>query len=114
MLKTIGTIGAVLFPLAAAPAASAALPLLSGSYLYTSDQFCQLGVAVTYGSAGTSVNVVKSVVAGCGSNEVQVGGGVLRFTQSSKYGNGPARINGFQVRGSSVLLTETGNGVTGT
>jgi hypothetical protein len=107
MLKSVIAAGAVLSVFAPL-SASVALPLLSGTYLYTNDEFCQLGVTVQNGSTSATGNLVKSVVVGGSSNETKLGGGVLSFVQGSTPGKGTASLNGFQAGGSSVVLTETG------
>jgi hypothetical protein len=106
MLKSVIAAGAVL--LIFAPLTASAVPLLSGTYLYTSDEFCQLGVTVQTASATATGSFVKSVVSSGGSNETKLGGGVLSFVQSGTPGKGTASINGYQAGGSSVLLTQTG------
>jgi hypothetical protein len=113
MLKIIGTIGAVLLPIAAAPAA---VPLLSGTYIYTSQKFCQMGVTVTYSKAtSTSGPFVKQVdtPANGPSNTISLDAGTLKFVQTAA-GSGSVTQNGFQGTGSPVLLTETGSGISGT
>jgi len=108
MLKSVIAAGAVLSVFAPLAASVAAVPLLSGTYLYTNDEFCQLGVTVQTAPAGATGNVVISVVANGSSNETKLGGGILSFAQGSTPGKGTASINGFQAGGSSVVLTETG------
>ena len=115
MLKTIGTMGAVLFPLAAAPAASAAVPLLSGAYLYTKNQLCPMPITVHYATpSSVSGPFVNQVGTGNGPNSIKLGGGTFSFAQGSTAGSGTASIKGTTAYASPVVLTETGAGVTGT
>ena len=115
MLRTIGTIGAVLFPLATAPAASAALPLLSGAYLYTKSQLCPMPITVHYTTSGSvSGPFVNQVISGNGPDAIKLGGGIFSFAQGGTAGSGTASINGTTAFASAVVLTETGAGVTGT
>jgi hypothetical protein len=114
MLKSVIAAGAVLSVFTPLATSVAAVPLLSGKYLYTNDEFCQLGVTVQYGSAGAAGTVVKSVAANGGATVSKLGGGILSFAQSGTAGTGTAGINGLEAGGSSVVLTETGGGITGT
>lgn len=113
MLKTIGTIGALLLSFAAVPAATAAVPLLSGTYLYTKNQLCPMPITVQYSSSGSGT-VVARVFGGNGPNSIKLGGGAFSFAQSGTAGSGTASINGVVTQASPVILTETGAGVTGT
>ena len=114
MLKSVIAAGAVLSVFTPLATSAAALPLLTGKYLYTNDEFCQLGVTVQYGSGGTAGTVVKSVAANGGYNVSKLGGGILSFAQGGTSGTGTASISGFEAGGSSIVLTETGGGITGT
>lgn len=106
--------GLSLFVFAAPFVSAASLPLLSGSYLYTSSKFCQMPVTVRYGATPPSkgAEFVTQVISGNGPNTVELGGGSLSFVQSGGAGKGMATINGFEADGSPILLTETGGGVT--
>jgi hypothetical protein len=113
MLKPIVAAGAVLC--AFVPSlASAAVPLLSGTYTYTKQKLCQTNVIVTY---GTSPNIsgspfVKEVVTGNGSNALALSAGTIQFVQTTA-GSGTATQSGFEGEGSAVLITQTGSGIGG-
>jgi len=104
----------VLSPLLALPpcAFAAAPPLLSGSYLYTSNKFCQLSVIAKYGTSTAIKNspFVAEISTGAGSNTVGLGAGTIKFAPGAA-GSGTATINGFQADGSAILLSETGSGI---
>jgi hypothetical protein len=103
----------VLSPLlASAPSAFAATPLLSGSYVYTSNKLCQMSVIAKYGTSTSIKNspFVAEISTGAGSNTQGLGAGSIKFTPG-KTGSGTATINGFQATGSAILLTETGSGI---
>jgi hypothetical protein len=113
MLKSIVATGAVLSVLA--PFASAGtLPLLTGSYVYTSTRFCQIHLDAQYISGSTPGNksapVVTQIGIGSGANANKVDAGTLSFVQGGSAGSGTAMINGFSISGSSVLLTTSGPG----
>lgn len=115
MLKTIGTMGALLLPFAGMPAAYAAVPLLSGAYLYSKSQFCPMPITVQYAKPSSNAGTfVTQVFAGNGPNSVKLGGGTFTFVQGGTVGSGTASINGTVAYASPVVLTETGAGVTGT
>jgi hypothetical protein len=92
--------------------ASAAVPLLSGTYIYTKQKLCQTNVIVTY---GTSPNIsgspfVKEVATGNGPNALALSAGTIQFVQTMA-GSGTATQSGFEGEGSAVLITETGSGI---
>jgi hypothetical protein len=93
---------------------AAAPPLLSGSYVYTSNKFCQITVTAKYAplSATNSTPFVKQLSTGAGSNTEGFGAGAIKFVQSAA-GKGTATINGFQASGSAILLSSTGGGTSG-
>jgi len=115
MLKTIGTIGALLLPFAAVPAATAAVPLLSGAYLYSKNQLCPMPITVHYATpSSNSGPFVNQVVSGNGPDAIKLGGGTFSFAQGGTAGSGTASISGTVAFASPVVLTETGAGVSGT
>jgi hypothetical protein len=103
---------------ATAPRASAAtVPLLSGAYVYSSNTFCQLDVTVKYASAKAIPNTpfVAEILTTGKSNTVGLAAGTLTFTQTAgAAGAGKVVLSGRDVDGSSVLLTSTGAGTSGT
>jgi len=112
MSKSVFFLAAVQSVIAPLAVSAASVPLLSGSYVYTSHKLCQMNVVVTYGtsSAISGSPFVKSVTSGAGWNGVALAAGVLKFVQSAA-GSGTVTINGFQADGSAILLTETGRGI---
>jgi hypothetical protein len=93
---------------------AAAPPLLSGSYVYTSNKFCQITVIAKYGTSTAIKNTpfVDQISTGTGSNTESFGAGAIKFVQSAT-GKGTATINGFQASGSAILLSSTGSGTSG-
>jgi hypothetical protein len=108
---------ALLVAMGATGARAATLPLISGKYLYTQQMFCQMGVTITNaissklgGSYVQSTNGTST-----SANEITLSAGTLSFVQSKTTpGTGTATINGEASGGSTVLLTQTGAGSSGT
>lgn len=100
-----------------ATAASAAVPLLSGKYVYSANTFCQLDVTAKYATSTAIKNTpfVAQILTTGGANTVGLAAGTLVFTQTAgAVGGGKAVLSGWDVGGSSILLTSTGAGTSGT
>jgi hypothetical protein len=113
MLKYVFAASASLSAFVPLAALAASAPLLSGSYVYTNQKFCQMNVTVTYGTSPSisgSPFVRQVITPAGGSNTIALGAGTLKFTQTAA-GAGSVSINGFQADGSPILLKETGSGI---
>jgi hypothetical protein len=114
MLKSVIAAGAVLSVFAPLAASVAAVPLLLGTYLFSSNKLCPMPVTVHYtGSSSVSGPFVNQVVSGSGPNAIKLGAGTLSFAQSASPGTGTANLISTTAFGSPVVMTETGAGITG-
>jgi hypothetical protein len=87
-------------------ASAASLPLLSGSYVYTNNTFCQMPVTAKYGSSPNVANTqfVAQIFTGPGPNTESLSAGTFKFVQSAT-GSGSVTANSMTVAGSPILLT---------
>jgi len=111
-------VAAALLIMPAFSASGTTVPVLSGTYVYSSNTFCQLDVVTKYATSKAIANTsfVATITAGGGNNTVALSAGTLTFTPpiAGTSGGGKATISGWEIDGSSILLTSTGAGTSGT
>jgi hypothetical protein len=112
---SVAILALLTFTLVKSPAFAASFPLLSGTYVYTVDKFCQLSVTNDYKtlplSSGGSIEYLATVAqTGGSSNEIGLSAGTVVFTQGTGTpGKGSLSTTGLTADGTAIVIHNAGD-----